>query len=182
MASFVELADPVFSSVVGVYDDPIVVPLLLSRGFHITVDVPTMARGARVAPPLGPSPWLAVAAAARLDRAGARPEQRVVLVAAGSRDPQAFSDVEEAAVLLSEQRGAEVVPAVMSGAGPRVSEVVRPGDAISPYLLAPGFFATRARAHSLAAGATLVADVMGAHRAVVELICARYQALTRAHV
>lgn len=181
VASFVELADPLFSSVVGAYDDPVVVPLLLSRGFHIAVDLPAMASGAPVAPALGPSPWLAVAAAARLDQAGAESSQRVVLVAAGSRDPEAWPDVVEAAQLLAEQRAAPVEPAVLSGVGPPVSEVVQPGDAVSPYLLAPGHFATRARRESLAAGAGIVAEVMGAHRAVMELICARYYAMTHVH-
>lgn len=181
VASFVELADPVFSSVVGAYENPVVVPLLLSRGFHISVDLPSMAETARIAPPLGPSPWLAVAAASRLDQAGVQPNQRVVLVAAGSRDPKAWSDAEQAAELLAEQREGPVVPAVLSGHGPRIADVVKSGDAISPYLLAPGFFATRARDEGLAAGASVVAEVIGDHRAVVELICARHHALTKVY-
>jgi hypothetical protein len=45
---------------------------------------------------------------------------------------------------------------------------VRPGDAVSPYLLAPGHFADRCRAE--AASCALVADVIGAQSLIVERV------------
>ncbi|WP_220793715.1 hypothetical protein, partial [Nocardioides stalactiti] len=51
--------------------------------------------------------------------------------------------------------------------------VVRPGDAVSPYLLAPGHFGSRARGDALAAGAAVVAGVIGPHPQVVDLLCQR---------
>ena len=67
--------------------------------------------------------------------------------------------------------------ATLSGPGPRPAEVVTPAHAVSPYLLAEGHFAERCRAE--AARAECVADVVGVHPAVVELVAARVIALAR---
>lgn len=176
VTAYVELSEPLFADVVaGLTEPAVVVPLLLSTGYHVTVDLPRAAESARVrvslGAALGPDPQLAVAQAERLRAAGAIPGQRVVLVAAGSQDPAALPDVEAATVLLAEEWGGEVALATLGGAGPRPAEVVRPGDAVSPYLLSPGHFAERAREESL--GAAVVADVIGVHPAVVELVVSR---------
>lgn len=44
---------------------------------------------------------------------------------------------------------------------------------MSPYLLATGFFHRKLRDESLAAGAALVAEVIGPHPKVVELLVDR---------
>jgi sirohydrochlorin ferrochelatase len=95
----------------------------------------------------------------------------VVMVAAGSQDPAAMPDLERAAALLAEVWGGPVAVATLGGAGRRPAEVVRPSDAVSPYLLAPGHFAERARTESI--GAAVVADVIGVHDAVVDLVVSR---------
>ena len=71
--------------------------------------------------------------------------------------------------------GGPVRVATLSGLGDRPADVVRPGDAVAPYLLAPGFFARRCTDEARAAGATVVADVLGAHPCVVELVAHRAQ-------
>ncbi|GAW50290.1 MULTISPECIES: sirohydrochlorin chelatase [unclassified Nocardioides] len=164
VASYVELCSPSFTSVMESPEPSVVVPLLLSTGHHVREDL----AGARA---LGPDALLASAQVARLLSAGAAPGQPVVMVAAGSRDPRATRDLILAAAYLSSAWGGPVRLATLAGRGRRPAEVVRPGDAVSPYLLAPGFFATRARAGSAAAG--VVADVIGPHPAVVDLIVAR---------
>ena len=93
------------------------------------------------------------------------------MVAAGSQDPAAMPDLERATALLAEVWGGPVDPGDAGGPGPRPAEVARPGDAVSPYLLAPGHFAERARSESL--GAAVIADVIGVHDAVVDLIVSR---------
>ncbi len=98
-------------------------------------------------------------------------------MAAGSSDPLATRDLLRAAELLGRSWGAPVRLATMSGQGRRVVEVVRPGDAVSPYLLATGFFARRLREESLAAGAEVVAEVIGPHEQVVDLVVRRAQTL-----
>jgi sirohydrochlorin ferrochelatase len=176
VTSYVELSSPLFAEVMAGLSEPaVVVPLLLSTGYHVTVDLPRAAEAAPVSvtlgPPLGPDPQLAVAQADRLREAGAIPGQRVVMVAAGSQDAAAQPDLERATALLAEEWGGEVALATLGGGGRRPAEVVRPGDAVSPYLLAPGHFAERAREESLGAG--VVADVIGVHDAVVDLVVAR---------
>jgi sirohydrochlorin ferrochelatase len=169
VASYVELAEPLFSDIMATGKASVVVPLLLSAGHHIHRDI-----GAGRA--LGPHPLLAVAQVTRLVEAGARPRQPVVMVAAGSRDPLAIRDLTLAARYLSQIWGAPARLATLAGIGPRPAEMVRAGDAVSPYLLAAGHFAARARADSFAAGASVVSDVIGAHRAVVDLVVSRADA------
>ncbi len=178
--SYVEISEPLFADVMaGLTEPAVVVPLLLSTGYHVAVDLPRGAAGAsvevRLGPTLGPDPQLALAQAARLREAGAIPGQRVVMVAAGSQDPAALPDLETAALLLAEEWGGEVALATLGGGGLRPAEVVRPGDAVSPYLLAPGHFAERAREEALGAG--VIADVIGVHEAVVDLLVARASAM-----
>lgn len=175
VASYVELHDPLFAEVVATTDRPtVVVPLLLSTGYHVRHDLPAALAAApgpaAMASPLGPHPLLAAALVERLLEAGAERGQEAVLVAAGSTDPAADADLQAAADLLTGAWGAPVRLATLAGRGARVGDVVRPGDAVAPYLLAPGFFAGRAREQALSAGADVVADVIGRHRLVVDVI------------
>jgi sirohydrochlorin ferrochelatase len=177
-ASYVELCEPSFADVLADLRHPaLVVPLLLSTGYHLRHDLPAALAGASVpvvlGGPLGPDPLLAAAQVDRLVEAGAVSGQPVVLVGAGSTDPEATDDLEGAARLLGELWGAPVRLATLSSIGSRPADVVRPGDAVSPYLLAPGFFSSRSRGDAVAAGASVIADVIGAHPRVVDLLCQR---------
>lgn len=179
-AAFVELSEPLFADVVARLERPaVVVPLLLSTGFHVRVDLPDAVSRASapvtLGAPLGPDPLLARAQAARLVEAGATPGQRVVLVAAGSTDEAATSDQLGAVALLARAWRGPVELATLSGHGPRPAEVVRPGDAVSPYLLSPGFFHDRLRRES--PEGAIVAEVIGAHPLVVDLVVERAQQL-----
>ncbi len=180
--SFVELSEPLFSDVV--LDAPagsVVVPLLLSTGFHLRQDLPQMVGAApgpvRLGRSLGPHRDLAAAQVDRLLEAGAEPGEPLVMVAAGSSDPLATRDLERAAELLGRAWGAPVRLGTLSGLGERLADVVRPGDVVSPYLLATGFFARRLRTESLERGARVVADVIGPHERVVDLVVARTRTL-----
>ena len=196
VASYVELCPPLLGDVLnagppagplrvdplGADDGPtLVVPLLLSTGYHLRVDLPAAVAEApgrvELGGPLGPDPLLASAQVERLLAAGAVRGQPVTMVAAGSRDPAATADLAAAADLLSGQWGAPVRLATLAGLGPRVLDVVRPGDAVSPYLLSPGHFADRARELGRSSGAEVVAEVIGPHPDVVELVAARARAL-----
>ena len=179
LTSYVELCEPSFASVMAAAAGPsVVVPLLLSTGFHLRQDLPAAAARSAypvsLVPALGPDPVLAVAQAARLVEAGARPGQPVVMVAAGSTNPAADADLQRATALLADMWAGPVALATLSGRGPRPAEVVRRGVAVSPYLLAPGHFSRRARDESRAAGARVVADVIGAHPLVADLMACRF--------
>lgn len=174
--SYVELCAPLFADVMAALDEPaVVVPLLFSTGFHLTQDLPEAVARASVpvalGPSFGPDPLLATAQADRLLEAGAQPGQPVVMVAAGSSYPAATADHDAAATLLAEEWGGSVRLATLSGLGTRPEDITRSGDALSPYLLSPGFFVDRVAA--AAPAGSPVAEVVGVHPAVVRLVTER---------
>ncbi|MBM9459806.1 sirohydrochlorin chelatase [Nocardioides sp. zg-536] len=181
IASYVELSEPLFADVLREpYDgESVAVPLLLSTGYHVRVDLPEAVAGAadparvRLARPFGPDPLLAQAQVARLLEAGAEVGQPVTMVAAGSSDPAALDDLGVAASLLAEAWGSPVRFATLGGLGPRPAEVVQPGDAVSSYLLATGFFHRKLVAEAKEFGADVVADVIGPHPLAVGLLVRR---------
>lgn len=154
--------------------DAVVVPLLLSAGYHVRVDIAeaVAANNAVAAAPLGPDPVLVRSLRSRIAGADA-----VVLAAAGSSDPAWRADIAGVAA----QLGAHV--AYASGAELRVPDVVARLRAegarritVAAYLLAEGlFYASLHRA-----GADFVTPPLCADPAVVDLVLARYQDLTMA--
>lgn len=189
--SYVELTEPSFASVMATAQGPsVVVPLLLSTGYHADHDLPESARlspfPVTIARPLGPHPLLAAAAARQLRAAGATRGDAAVLVVAGSRNPGASVDAMVAGRLLRHRWDGAVRVAFLSGDGPRVPEVMARLRAeghtrvvASPYLLAPGHFASKATSEATAHGPTVVADVLGRHPLVAELVVRRYLAARR---
>ena len=99
----------------------IVIPLLLSAGYHLGTDIGGAAgrAGVPVAAPLGPDPGLVPALADRLRAAGAPAGTPVVLAAAGSTDPRAAGDARHQATLLASHLQAPVLAAFASAARPR---------------------------------------------------------------
>jgi sirohydrochlorin ferrochelatase len=147
----------------------VAVPLLLSAGYHVRVDLPAQAGDAvTVTDAVGPDPRLAQVLAQRLREAGYNGGD-VVLAAAGSADPRSIVDVETAAAQLAAVLDAHVTPAYLSAAQPRLSEL-RP-DAVASYLLAPGAFATAVAN----CGAAVVGAPICAHPALAEIVVDRYR-------
>ncbi|MBC7272294.1 MAG: sirohydrochlorin chelatase [Streptomyces sp.] len=186
----IELNEPLLPDTLAALGDgreAVLVPLLLSRGYHIKQDIPEMAAASpartRLAAPLGPHPLLAEALATRLTEAGWTRGDAVVLAAAGSRDPEAAVDTGHMARLLSTRLGgAPVVPAYASAAKPTVPEAVRAlrsrghgRVAIASYFTAPGRFATECAA----AVPDLAAAPLGTHPAMARLILHRYDQARR---
>jgi sirohydrochlorin ferrochelatase len=158
----------------------VIVPLLLSTGYHLTADITGAAAtaGARVAGPLGPDELLLTALTARLAEAGVPGGTPVVLAAAGSSDPSAAADVQKQADLLAERLGVPVVGAFATAARPSVPEAVgelrqRTGQpiAVASYLLAPGHF--QDQLHD--SGADWVTEPLGGHPALAGLVIERYR-------
>jgi sirohydrochlorin ferrochelatase len=183
--SYVELCSPLVGDVLADSSVPtVVVPLLLSTGFHVKVDIPSAVRGslgpAALTRPLGPDPVLAGVQKRRLLAAGARPGGPVVLVAAGSNDPDAVPDLARAQRHLAAVWGGPVLVATVSGAGRSVADAVAEaslyGDvAVSTYLLSPGLFARKVEALATDAGARWVSDVLGADAEIAALVADRYR-------
>jgi sirohydrochlorin ferrochelatase len=185
---FVDVLGPTPAEVLdAVRDEPaVVVPALLSSGYHVRVDVPRYVaesghQRVTVARPLGPSPELARALLCRLIDAGWRRDDHVVLVAAGTRDPRGRGELRHTAVALSALVGHRVSIAFAApcrdGSGyPSVPDVVararRSGArrvALASYLLADGLFQGRL----YEAGADVVSAPLGLHPAVIRLACRR---------
>lgn len=163
----------------------VLLPLLLSSGYHDRVDLPAAVADARPdavrAHVLGPDPLLAEALADRLASAGLLDADAIVLAAAGSSDPAAVASVHTQATALAVRTGRSVSVGFGSAASPTVPSAVAAARAagasrvaVAPYLLAPGHFLDRLAS----VGADGVAGPLGAHPAVVELVLHRYDAST----
>lgn len=180
--AFVDVIEPTLDEVLTKIGGPaIVVPMFLAAGYHVRVDVPdaVVANGnrAEIAAPLGPAPEVIDAMAERFTDAGALPDG-VVMAAAGSSDALALQDVRSAAGALSSRLERDVVTAYASTAEPAVSDAVaelraagRATVGIASYLIAPGLF--QRKLHQ--AGADFVAEPLGVHERIADLVVARYQ-------
>lgn len=142
-AAFVDVQEPDAADAVAAITGPVViVPLLLSSGFHVHHDLHGIAErraDAIVAAPLGPDVRLAEVLAERLHPASAAP---VILAVAGSRDPRSLTDAEDMATLLREQTGRDVELAFLAARQPDLPTqlAAHPDADTSIYLLAQGYF------------------------------------------
>jgi sirohydrochlorin ferrochelatase len=162
--------------VVADSNQAVVVPLLLSGGYHVYVDVAAEADRypgrVQAAPALGPDPVLAEILADRLGDLGR--VDHVVLAAAGSSDPRALADCTDTAAMLSSRIDRPVSVGYVSGVGERLPAVIArtPGRlAVATYLLAPGFFETLVRRH---ARGHRVSPPLGADPRLADLALRRY--------
>ncbi|KXO92369.1 cobalamin biosynthesis protein CbiX [Tsukamurella pulmonis] len=186
--AFVDVLGPTPAEVLSALDhEPtVVVPAFLSSGFHVRHDLPREVaesghRTVTTTPALGPSPELARAMLGRLQEAGWRRGDAVVMAAAGTRDAHAQGELRRTAAALSALVGTRVsiafaAPSQQSEGYPSVPEVVARvrsdgarSVAVASYLLAEGLFQQRLRD----AGADVVAAPLGLHPAVVRLACLR---------
>ncbi|MFC5263656.1 sirohydrochlorin chelatase [Kribbella qitaiheensis] len=187
---FVDVDVPALPSlvdrVVADSNQAVVVPLLLSSGYHVAVDV--LGEAARrpghvqAAAALGPDPVLAQVLADRLgeclgeSRSSFDEVDQVVLAAAGSSDRRALLDCSATAAMLSTLIDRPVEVGCISGAGEHLAPVLARSTgrvAVATYMLAPGFFADRV--HRIA-GDLPVSAPLGADPRVAGLALARYDA------
>ncbi|MGW4626785.1 sirohydrochlorin chelatase [Streptomyces rubiginosohelvolus] len=175
-------------------DEVVALPLLLTRAFHAKTDIPSVLREARARLPrlhirqaevLGPSPLLNATLGRRLREAGVRPgdlpRTGLVLASAGSSDPEAIAVIAEIARELRHTGWCAVRPAFASALLPRTEDVVRElraegveRVAVAPYVIAPGRLPDRIAAGAEAAGADVVADVLGAAPELARLLLNRF--------
>jgi sirohydrochlorin ferrochelatase len=146
----------------------VVVPLLLSSGFHVRSDIPKQAPDCTVTAAVGPDRRIVEVLIARLKEAGWEREQPLTLAAAGSADPRALADVHQMARDLGDEVGRSVEPAFASAGEPRLADL-RP-VAVASYLLAPGVFATAVAR----CGAQVIAAPLGDHPLIAWIILDRY--------
>ncbi|WP_405472708.1 sirohydrochlorin chelatase [Paenarthrobacter ilicis] len=189
--AYVDVQEPELGGVVeGLPEgtDAVVVPLLLSTGFHIKVDVPKAIKSRPevvAARPLGPDPRLAELLATHLRAAGLEENDGVLLAAAGSSLPDGSIDSEEQARLLGGllpnkvrvAYGASAQPTVPDGVASLRAELAADGNNgrvfIASYLLATGYF------HDQLAksGADVIAAPLLPSKVLAEIALERYDAV-----
>ena len=127
----------------------VIVPLLLSAGYHVRVDLREQSAGhadVAISTALGPDPRLVDVLEKRLATLGAPEDATIVLAVAGSSDDRANEDCRVTARMLSERLGRDVAVGFLAAAEPRLGPAVlaaRMGGravAVANYLLAPGYF------------------------------------------
>ncbi|MBB5131050.1 sirohydrochlorin ferrochelatase [Thermocatellispora tengchongensis] len=193
-AAYLDHSTPTLRRALHGLTEAVVLPLLLTEAYHSRVDIPAAlaeitARRPRLrvhrGATLGPDPLLTTALERRLAEAGVpagAPGTAVVLVSAGSSDPAANQVVARMARAWARERPWwAVMPAYASAASPTPAEAVTalleagaPRVAVAPYLLAPGYFADKVRHDALAAGAAVVADVLGPAPELADIVLTRY--------
>lgn len=149
--AYVDVQEPALPDVVaGLAHDvrAVVVPLLLTVGFHVQVDIADAVASrpnTLAAAPLGPDPSLAKLLDERLGELPAN--WGIVLAAAGSSRPEAAEPIEVLAADLAVRRPERIMAAYGASARPSVPEAVAQlradgaaGVAVASYLLAPGYF------------------------------------------
>ncbi|GGI46640.1 sirohydrochlorin ferrochelatase [Agromyces flavus] len=174
----------------GAGEPAVVVPLLLSAGYHVYVDLTEAVadettRPVVLAGALGPDDRLAALLLRRLEEAGLGADDRIVLAVAGSSDRRAVEDCRDQARRLAEASGRDVLVGFLSAAEPRLPDAVAAARAdatsarvvVANYLLAPGYFDDLARA----AGADVTAQPLlvpdaPAPRELVDIVLDRYAA------
>ncbi|WP_404593806.1 sirohydrochlorin chelatase [Paenarthrobacter histidinolovorans] len=189
--AYVDVQEPELGGVVEGLPEgtaAVVVPLLLSTGFHIKVDVPKAIKSRPevvAARPLGPDPRLAELLATHLRAAGLQEDDGVLLAAAGSSLPDGSVDSEEQARLLGEllpnkvrvAYGASAQPTVPDGVASLRAELANDGGTgrvfIASYLLATGYFHDQLAK----AGADVVAAPLLPSKVLAEIALERYDAV-----
>lgn len=166
-------------------DDVVVVPLLLSVGYHTTVDISRAVQAhanAQQTAPLGTHPLITDVLVDRLTAAlpdGWRRGDHVVLAAAGSSNPAAAHDVQIVAERLRACIPARVIIGFASASTPRVIDAVSSARSagasrviVASHVLAPGFFAGLFRA----AGADIVTAALAPDRRIAQVVAERFRA------
>ena len=188
-AAFVDVQPPTVVDVVArlaaTGRPAVVVPLLLSAGYHVHVDIAravARAEGTVAARPLGPDPRLVDVLHDRLLQAGADPRDprtAVVLAAAGSSDARSVADVGSTADLLQRSWAGRVTTGYGSAASPTVPDAVaaaRQAGAervvVASYLLAPGHFHDKLAG----AGADAVTEPLLPDERIAAVLLDRYDA------
>jgi sirohydrochlorin ferrochelatase len=182
--SYVDVVGPTVADALADVRGPVVVlPAFLATGYHVRQDLPAQVAAAGssaevlMAPTLGPAPELAEAMLTRLREAGWRRGAPVLFSAAGSSDDTALVDLRWAAALLGRRCGQWLTPSFITTSRPLTADLctVRQRAFVAPYLLAPGLF------HRRLAGLAVsgVAEPIGAHPCVIDLIARRYEAAHR---
>ncbi len=187
LEAYVDVQEPALPDVVAAVAPGVrvvVVPLLLTVGFHVQVDIAQAVKsrpGSLAANPLGPDPRLAGLLHKRLGQLPA--DWGIVLAAAGSSRPEAAEQIEVLAADLAVLRPQRIVAAYGASAHPSVPAAVEQlraagaaGVAIASYLLAPGYF----HEQLAKAGADVVSEPLLPSELLAQLALEHFDSAVRA--
>lgn len=192
---YLDVIEPTAAQVLDGLDEAIVVPLLMTAGYHVDVDLPQVIgdrAGIIVSPVFTDTADLVTIAAHRLAQVEAGAETAddpVVLLGAGSSVDKACQQVKLVAASLSAKTGRRVHHAFLSAAEPPAGDVVRSaladnpagGVTVLPLLLAPGYFLSlAAELADLDPTKVRIADPLGPDPLLVDSVLANYRAATAA--
>ncbi len=187
---FVDVCGPSASEVLAAHPGAVVVPYLLTSGYHVRHDIPEAIRdadnGATATKALGVAPEVVDALLDRLrdeidgvdgTEGDKRSVDALMLTAAGSSDARARQEVLCTGAVLAACSGMPVRVGFMTGPGPAAREVLddlhahgAQHVAAVSYLLAPGFFHSRAAG----LGAAMTTAPLGVHPRLVDAVVHRY--------
>jgi sirohydrochlorin ferrochelatase len=175
---FLDVAEPSLEQAVAATTRAtVVVPLLLSSGYHVLTDIPAIAARSShvmVGRHLGPDPLVIDALIDRLAAARSATAATTLLARVGSSRAEADAEFDTARTELARRLGRPVGVLRLDNATPeRIRQLPAPVE-IATYLLAEGDFLDRTR--STVDGLASVAAPIGAHPAIVALVLARYDA------
>ncbi|GAA1955964.1 sirohydrochlorin chelatase [Microbacterium deminutum] len=163
----------------------VIVPLLLSAGYHVRVDLRAQSAGRQgvvIAPALGPDPRLVEVLVERLHALEASDSDTIVLAVAGSSDERANDDCRAVGTMLGERLSRRVTVGFLAAADPRLDAAVAQGATrgsrvvVANYLLAPGYF--QDLAVRLAGGASVARPLLDADApaaGLVDVVLDRYR-------
>ncbi len=186
-AAYVDVQAPrvgtVVADLVAAGQRVVVVPALLSWGYHVEVDIAGAVAphpGAIATEPLGPDPRLTELLDRRLAETGCLPTDPVVLAVAGSSRSRATEQAEGVCQALANRRPGPVTLAYAAQREPSIPDAVSAARDATPerpvtvaaYLLGPGTF-LRACA---ASGADRVSAPLAPDPALVRIVLDRYAA------
>jgi sirohydrochlorin ferrochelatase len=183
---FLDVARPSLAEALAQTRAPtVLVPLLLSTGYHTVTDIPRAVAGrsdVQIAAHLGPDGLLVDVLVDRLAavRSGG-PADRTILVGAGSSHAEAVTELARTADLLAARLDRRVDVLTMASDLPAEFAAASGRVEVATYLLAEGQFVDTLRSAAQKGGSAAqervsIAEPLGVHPALVSLVWARYDA------
>jgi sirohydrochlorin ferrochelatase len=181
---FVDVAEPHVRRLLTDRPDAVVVPLFVTAGYHVRVDLPEVlaevAPAALLTPHVGALDGFAAVLATRATAGRPGGAGRAALVVAGSSDHRARAEADALGRAVGIRTGLGALPvAHLSGPGRRLEALDPLPDLLVSTLLAPGHFQRRLRSWAEAHGVAAT-EAVGDDAGLVAAVVAEVRRVTSA--